>query len=236
MHPPAEVTVTKQVRAARTRQALIRSAAIVFEQHGYGQARLALISSGAGVSTGALHFHFENKAALAQAVVAEASHGLLEVSGSIHRRTDTALQTLVDTSHALVDLLGRDPVTRAGFRLSYDGGRGGEPGLPAQWQSCVGRLLDEAAAVGTLAEGVSRTDVTAATVAATTGFEVLGRCDTQWLSTRTLTGFWQLLLPCLAAPEALPLLDPAGTTAAAEAVAASRAVHETYEVGAAAPV
>ncbi|MGW1223275.1 TetR family transcriptional regulator, partial [Streptomyces californicus] len=48
--------MTKQERAARTRQALIRSAAAVFEQHGYAQARLAQISSGAGVSTGALHF------------------------------------------------------------------------------------------------------------------------------------------------------------------------------------
>ncbi|WP_415960223.1 ScbR family autoregulator-binding transcription factor [Streptomyces sp. 021-4] len=228
--------MTKQVRAARTRQALIRSAAIVFEQHGYGQARLALISSGAGVSTGALHFHFENKAAVAQAVVAEASHGLLEVSASIRRRTDTALQTLVDTSHALVDLLGRDPVTRAGFRLSYGGERGGEPGLPAQWQGCVGELLDQAAAVGTLVEGVSRTDVTAATVAATTGFEVLGRCDSQWLSARTLTGFWRLLLPCLAAPEVLPLLDPSGTIAATEAVATGRPERETYGVGAAAPL
>ncbi|NEE26311.1 TetR family transcriptional regulator, partial [Streptomyces sp. SID7982] len=60
--------MTKQERATRTRQALIRSAAVVFEQHGYAQARLVLISSGAGVSTGALHFHFENKAAVAEAV------------------------------------------------------------------------------------------------------------------------------------------------------------------------
>ncbi|MEW2068133.1 ScbR family autoregulator-binding transcription factor [Streptomyces sp. NPDC007346] len=228
--------MTKQVRAARTRQALIRSAAIVFEQHGYGQARLALISSGAGVSTGALHFHFENKAAVGQAVVAEASHALREVSGSIRRRTDTALQALVDTSHALVDLLGRDPVTRAGFRLSYDGDRGGEPGLPEQWRGCVGELLDEAAAGGTLAEGVSRTDATAATVAATTGFEVLGRYDPKWLSTRTLTGFWLLLLPRLADPETLPLLDPSGTAAATEAVAAGRAERESYGVGTAAPI
>ncbi|MER6636357.1 MULTISPECIES: ScbR family autoregulator-binding transcription factor [Streptomyces] len=227
--------MTKQVRAARTRQALIRSAAIVFEQHGYGQARLALISSGAGVSTGALHFHFENKAAVAQAVVAEASHGLLEVSGAIRRRTDTALQTLVDTSHALVDLLGRDPVTRAGFRLSCDGERVGEQGLPGQWRSCVRELLDEAACAGTLAEGVSHEDATAATVAVTTGFEVLGRYDSEWLSARTLTGFWRLLLPRLATQETLPLLDPSGTAAATEAVAAGGAERGTYEVGVAAP-
>lgn len=225
--------MTKQVRAARTRQALIRSAAIVFEQHGYGQARLALISSGANVSTGALHFHFENKAAVAQAVVAEASHGLLEVSTGIRRGTDTALQTLVDTSHALVELLGRDPVTRAGFRLGYDGERCDEPGLHAQWRRCVGELLDDAAAAGTLTEGLSRPDVTAATVAATTGFEVLGRHDSTWLSARTLTGFWRLLLPRLATPETLPLLDPSGTAAAREAVAAGRTGRETS--GASAP-
>ncbi|MCF2436107.1 TetR/AcrR family transcriptional regulator [Streptomyces thinghirensis] len=46
----------------------------MFEQYGYAQARLALIAAGAGVSTGALHFRFENKAAVAAAVEAEASH------------------------------------------------------------------------------------------------------------------------------------------------------------------
>ncbi|MFJ4970566.1 ScbR family autoregulator-binding transcription factor [Streptomyces sp. NPDC088755] len=237
--------MTKQVRAALTRRALIRSAAIVFEQHGYGQARLALISSGAGVSTGALHFHFENKAAVAQAVVTEASQGLLDVSTSIRHGTDTALQALVDTSHALVDLLGRDPVTRAGFRLSCDGERSGEPGLPVQWRCCVEELLNEAAIATTLADGVSRQDATAATVAATTGFEVLGRYDSQWLSAQTLTGFWQLLLPRLATPETLPLLDPSGTRAAVDAVAAGaaaqgvaagRAGHGTHGVEAATPI
>ncbi len=57
--------MSKQERAERTRRALIKSAAAVFEEYGYAQARLALISTGAGVSTGALHFHFENKAAVA---------------------------------------------------------------------------------------------------------------------------------------------------------------------------
>nr|WP_233841495.1 hypothetical protein [Streptomyces microflavus] len=71
-------------------------------------------------------------------------------------------------------------------------------------------LLDEAACAGTLADGVSHEDATAATVAVTTGFEVLGRYDSEWLSARTLTGFWRLLLPRLATQETLPLLDPSG--------------------------
>ncbi|MFI1224980.1 MULTISPECIES: ScbR family autoregulator-binding transcription factor [unclassified Streptomyces] len=207
--------MTKQERATRTRQALIRSAATVFEQHGYAQARLALISSRAGVSTGALHFHFENKAAVAEAVVAEASRGLREMSSAIRRRTDTALQALVDSSHALAERLREDPVSRAGFRLSCDGERAGAPDLRVEWHHRVRELLAEAAAAGTLAEGVSREDAAAATVAATAGFEVLGRHDPAWLSPYTLTGFWQLLLPRLAAAEALALMDPAGTDAAA---------------------
>ncbi|PCG86685.1 TetR family transcriptional regulator [Streptomyces sp. WZ.A104] len=205
--------MTKQERATRTRQALIRSAATVIERHGYAEARLVLISSGAGVSTGALHFHFENKAAVAEAVVAEASRGLHEASGAIRHRTDTALQALVDTSHTVAELLRDDPVTRAGFRLSCDGERSEAPDLRAEWQRRVQDLLTEAAGAGTLADGVSREDAVAAIVAATAGFEVLGRHDGAWLSPRTLTGFWRLLLPRLATPQALTRLDPSGTRA-----------------------
>lgn len=221
--------MTKQERATRTRQALIRSAATVFEQHGYAQARLTLISSGAGVSTGALHFHFDNKAAVAEAVVAEASRGLRDMSGVIRRRTDSALQALVDSSHALAERLREDPVSRAGFRLSCDGERASAPDLRLQWHHRVGELLDEAAAAGTLAEDVSREDAAAATVAATAGFEVLGRHDSAWLSPYVLTGFWRLLLPRLAAAATLPLLDPAGTGAVASTRVPARAAFAAGE-------
>ncbi|NEB39448.1 ScbR family autoregulator-binding transcription factor [Streptomyces sp. SID14515] len=207
--------MTKQERATRTRWSLIRSAAVVFEQHGYAQARLTLISSGAGVSTGALHFHFENKAAVAEAVVVEASRGLREMSNTIRRRTDTALQALVDSSHALAERLREDPVSRAGFRLSCDAERTTAPDLRVEWHHRVRELLDEAAAAGTLADDVSHEDAASATVAATAGFEVLGRHDSVWLSPYMLTGFWRLLLPRLAAPHTLPLMDPAGTGAVA---------------------
>ncbi|MEU2764447.1 MULTISPECIES: ScbR family autoregulator-binding transcription factor [unclassified Streptomyces] len=208
--------MTKQERATRTREALIRSAAVVFEQHGYAQARLVQISTGAGVSTGALHFHFENKAAVAEAVVAEASRGLRDMSAAIRRRTDTALQALVDTSHALVERLRGDPVSRAGFRLSCDGERAA-PDLRMDWHHRVRELLEEAAATGTLADDVAREDAAAATVAVTTGFEVLGRHDGEWLSPYRLTGFWQLLLPRLATPETLGRVDPSGTGAVPQA-------------------
>ncbi|WP_254813151.1 hypothetical protein [Streptomyces cavourensis] len=49
-------------------------------------------------------------------------------------------------------------------------------------------------------------------------------------------GVWRLLLPRLATPETLPLLDPSGTAAAAEAVATGPDGHRTSGVGAAAPI
>ncbi|MFF5310100.1 TetR family transcriptional regulator [Streptomyces massasporeus] len=60
--------MTEQDRAVRTRLALIRSAAEQFEARGYFRAGLAEISAGAGVGSGALHFHFANKDAVAEAV------------------------------------------------------------------------------------------------------------------------------------------------------------------------
>ena len=60
--------MVKQVRAARTREALIRAAAEVFAADGYALASLPEISRRAGVSKGALHFHFASKDALAAEV------------------------------------------------------------------------------------------------------------------------------------------------------------------------
>lgn len=72
--------MVKQERAARTRETLIRSAAQIFDREGFSVASLTGISSLAGVSNGALHFHFASKAALADAVEAAALIRLLAVT------------------------------------------------------------------------------------------------------------------------------------------------------------
>jgi hypothetical protein len=58
-------------------------------------------------------------------------------------------------------------------------------------------------------------------MATTTGLEVLNRDDRNWLSHYTLTGFWQLLLPTVAAQRALEELDPSGTGLAYDTVPAT---------------
>jgi AcrR family transcriptional regulator len=205
--------VTKQERAVRTRDSLIRSAAEAFERHGYVQAKLADISASAGVSPGALHFHFENKAAMASTVEASAGVSLRREAWLAQRPGMNALQRLTDTSHALAGRMRRDVVARAGFKLSYEAPHHISPALHQEWRVCVRQLLAEAFEEALLAEGAEHPEVANTVVAATTGFELLGREDPAWFSAEALTAFWALILPCIARPEALAALEPAGSAA-----------------------
>ncbi|KOG40964.1 ScbR family autoregulator-binding transcription factor [Streptomyces resistomycificus] len=198
----------KQERAAHTRQSLIRSAAEAFEQHGYVRASLAQISSSAGVSTGALHFHFANKAALASTVEASAAVVLRRSAQAAQRPDLNALQQLISTSHALADQLCHDAVARAGYRLNCETPHRTGLELRGEWQECVRHLLARAAEDHLLADGIACEDLTTSVTAATIGFEVLGRRDFGWLSPASLTRFWRLVLPRWATAPTLAGLDP----------------------------
>ncbi|RST18401.1 TetR/AcrR family transcriptional regulator [Streptomyces sp. WAC05374] len=190
--------MVKQERAARTRQSLIRAAAEVFAQEGFAPASLATISRRAGVSNGALHFHFENKKALARAVEDEAAARVRRITAGVLEGGGSALQALVDTTHELMNRLAADIVVRAGFELGGDPARGEEPQLRREWQRWIEEALRRAEQEGGLAEGVSPDGAASTILAATVGFEVLGGENGEWLTEERITGFWDLLLPGLA--------------------------------------
>ncbi|MFG3165341.1 ScbR family autoregulator-binding transcription factor [Streptomyces sp. NPDC048232] len=206
--------MSQQERAVRTQAALIRAAAEMFDRHGYEKASLNDISSGAGVSRGALHFHFDSKAEVAFAVESAAARTLRWVMDGVPSKDVCALQCLTDLSHRLVQLLLWDVVVRAGFLLSCEAGSRVRTDLCQQWRSYVHGLVLRAAQEKALAPGVSQESVVNAVVGATVGFVVLSRADKQWLAARTVTGFWRLLLPSLADPRTVAGLDPAGTRSA----------------------
>ncbi|MFG2547772.1 ScbR family autoregulator-binding transcription factor [Streptomyces sp. NPDC048594] len=201
-----EFLMVKQERAARTRQALVRAAAEVFATEGFAHASLTSISRRAGVSNGALHFHFESKQALARAVE-EAAAAALEAIGRAADGSDSSLQRLVDATYALMSSLIQDAVVSAGFGLS--GGfprRSGGVDVRERWRDWVEQVLREAELEGGLADGVSAADATVAVVAATVGLERLGTGDPVWTSEATLMRFWNLMIPRLAAPALAPRL------------------------------
>ncbi|MEU6862366.1 ScbR family autoregulator-binding transcription factor [Streptomyces sp. NPDC046876] len=194
--------MAKQERAVRTRDALIGSAAEIFDREGYTVASLTAISSLAGVSNGALHFHFASKAALADAVEAAALLRLADVTGDAHPTGGRRLQALVDATHRLAAALRADVVLRAGFQLCGESVRPPEEDLRERWRAWVEEAVRRAESAGELRPGVAVADVVAAVVAATVGLEVLGARDTRWLSAATVTRLWRLLLPTLV-PSAL---------------------------------
>ncbi|MGW0549098.1 ScbR family autoregulator-binding transcription factor [Streptomyces altiplanensis] len=202
--------MTRQERSERTRNALIHSAAGLFDRHGYVQACLSEISAGAGVSSGALHFHFRNKAALADAVEWSASRCLHRAARRVHHEEGDALQVLTDISHVFAVLLREDVVVRAGVRLNRETDRVSGMDLHKEWQHCVQRLLTRAVDEGTFRPEMPLSCLASIVVAASTGFEVLGRTNKVWLSRSSVTTFWQFMLPRMAAEHTLPAVNPAG--------------------------
>jgi AcrR family transcriptional regulator len=199
--------MAKQERAIRTRNALVGAAAELFDRDGFESASLATISARAGVSSGALHFHFASKVALLDAVVTEAGERLRWIT----RQRDThALQVLIDASHDLVRSLAQDVVLRAGFGLSSHSGRGGVRDLRGEWQSWVEVTAEQAAREEMLSPDVATRDLTTAVVAMAAGLECLGGQDRRWLERATLTRVWTLLLRCVAGPAAEELFVAAG--------------------------
>ncbi|MGW8327503.1 ScbR family autoregulator-binding transcription factor [Streptomyces sp. NPDC055897] len=198
-----------QERAVRTRNTLIESAAELFDRDGYDVASLSTISARAGVSSGALHFHFTSKAALADAVGQAAA---LRLEGITRQEAGSALQTLIDATHTLVRNLDHDVVLRAGFGLTdrRTQTRAGTD-LRAGWQQWVESAFARADREGALAPGPVARDAATAVVAVTSGLETLGRHDAWWRSTAPLTRFWRLLLPALAESSRLDTLIASGT-------------------------
>ncbi|MFF0292726.1 ScbR family autoregulator-binding transcription factor [Kitasatospora sp. NPDC004614] len=210
--------MSKQERATRTRNALIRSAAGLFEQHGYVQTGLTAISSGAEVSRGALTFHFENKAAVARAVEQSAVHVLRRAARRATLWQGNAVQAMADMSHGFAYLLTEDVVVRAGFRLNCDWAQG-EIDLRREWQGCVQSRVTRAAADGALRPDAELEDLVNTVTSATLGMEILGRRDREWLSRRTVTGFWQQMLFAACTEQARAATDPKGGDEVLEQIA-----------------
>jgi AcrR family transcriptional regulator len=112
--------VLAQRRAYTTRRALLVAAAEQFGAVGYHAASLTEIVSAAGVTKGALYFHFADKRTLAEAVTNEMDATWHTVVTEIAaRRVDplTAMLAVVDAAVAgLID----DPIVRGGTRLRRD--------------------------------------------------------------------------------------------------------------------
>ncbi|MFF3847828.1 ScbR family autoregulator-binding transcription factor [Streptomyces sp. NPDC002328] len=143
-----------QARSEKTRRRLMQAGAHMFNQNGYSSATLGQIAQAAGMTKGALYFHFASKDGLADAVQQQGHDALRAFVRRQHHARTPPVQALIDLTHWLARTLCEDPVVRAAFRISRDSTRRRPPAADFRqaWTDEALRLIDRARATGDLRE------------------------------------------------------------------------------------
>ncbi|MGW2248812.1 ScbR family autoregulator-binding transcription factor [Kitasatospora sp. NPDC001660] len=223
--------MVRQERALRTRRLILEAAASVFDEFGYEGATIGEVVSRAGVTRGAVYFHFASKRDLAQGVVEEQF-----TQDEVPERV-CKLQEFVDTGMVVAHLLPRDPLLSAGARLSLGQDVFDEFGSGAilGWIARFEAILVAAGERGELLPHVVPADAAWLLTAAWTGVQIQsqklsGRADLE----RRVAGLFQHMMPSIAVPGVLGSLrmgPDRGAQVVAE-VAVARAAAEGGSGGA----
>ncbi|MFE0255704.1 ScbR family autoregulator-binding transcription factor [Streptomyces sp. NPDC059010] len=201
--------MARQARAIQTRKSILLAAAEVFDERGYSTATITEIIARAGVTKGALYFHFTSKEDLALGVIA----AQLELGPLPPQRTK--LQELVDQGLLFAHQLQYDPLTRASVGLAMDqwseSAEGGNPfhGRPFQsWADRLTELLVEARERGELLPHVDPAETAELLSGSFTGIQWTSQvlCQRKDLTRRVIAMF-RHLLPSVAMPQLLPTLE-----------------------------
>ncbi|MFD9353956.1 ScbR family autoregulator-binding transcription factor [Streptomyces sp. NPDC060031] len=196
--------MAEQARAIQTRRNILTAAAKIFESRGYQAATISEILTAAGVTKGALYFHFQSKDELAQGVLSEqVDHRLMVPDRS------SKVQELVDMVMLHAYRLQTDPLVRAGVRLSLEQ----QPGLDRsgpflQWADVVTTLLTKAQAQGELLPHVDPAESSDVLVGAFGGVQAMSQAvsDYQNLPDK-VAALLRHVLPSVTLPSVLPSLD-----------------------------
>ncbi|MCT9011814.1 ScbR family autoregulator-binding transcription factor [Streptomyces sp. NPDC054766] len=196
--------MVKQERALRTRQAILSAAARIFEERSYQAATISEILADAGVTKGALYFHFPSKESLAQGVLHEQN---LKPPAPDH---PCKIQQLIDTVVLHAHRLQTDPMVRAGVRLSLDQQAQGldRSGPFHAWSQLGTHLLQQAKNQGELLPHVTPAETADVLVGAFAGVQAMSQAQTNYqdLPTR-VSALLRHILPSITIPTILTTID-----------------------------
>ncbi|MGW3972217.1 ScbR family autoregulator-binding transcription factor [Streptomyces ardesiacus] len=113
--------MARQLRAEQTRATIIGAAADLFDRHGYESTSLSEIVAHAGVTKGALYFHFAAKEDLAQAIMQLQCRTFRRLVRDLDGRGYSSLEALLRLTFGMTRLCEEEPVLRAGLRLATTG-------------------------------------------------------------------------------------------------------------------
>jgi AcrR family transcriptional regulator len=196
--------MAQQDRAIRTRLVILNAAAQVFEQQGFQAATITEILKIAGVTRGALYFHFQSKEELALGILGEQDHSLAVPQQA------SKVQELVDTSLVHAYRLQTDPLVRAGVRLSLDQLAEGvdRKGPFQRWGEVALELLTTAREQGELLPHVVLSDAAELYVGAFAGVQAMSQALTNYEDLcRRVAVMQRYILPSITVPSVLASLE-----------------------------
>ncbi|MDT0307905.1 ScbR family autoregulator-binding transcription factor [Streptomyces sp. DSM 44917] len=215
--------MAKQERAIRTRRRILEAAALVFEREGYQGATITEILRAAGVTKGALYFHFPSKEELARNILLEQRKDLTVPQQPFR------LQEMIDTGMLLTERLRTDALVRASVRLTLDQqARDLDRRGPFRaWSEHNLALLEAARLQGELMPHVNPAEVAELCVGSFAGLQMMSQAMSDYRDLpQRLSVFLHHVMVAVAVPAVLVNLDlsPARARLVAEA---SRAARET---------
>ncbi|MFG2895096.1 ScbR family autoregulator-binding transcription factor [Streptomyces sp. NPDC048248] len=196
--------MAQQDRAIRTRRMILEAAAAVFDDLGYDRATIAEVLERAGVTKGALYFHFASKEQLALAVLRE---HVVDIAVEPQK---IKLQEFVDSGQVLAYRLRSDPIQRGAARLAVEQGSNhlDRKQSMISWTHFVEALFEEARERGEILESVDLRDAAELFVGAFAGLQLMSNAISNQADLgHRLTVFFQHTLPSIAAPMVLGRLN-----------------------------
>ncbi|MFE5815680.1 ScbR family autoregulator-binding transcription factor [Streptomyces sp. NPDC056479] len=196
--------MAQQDRAIRTRRTILEAAARVFGERGYASATVEEILNRAGVTRGALYFHFSSKE--------EVALGVLEAQLPVDRLPERSskLQKLVDHGMLMAYRLQHDPLVQAGVSLALDQGARelDRDAAFRAWTAHMEQILTEARAQGELLPHVDVAETAEFLNGAFAGVQAMSQanCNRADLG-RRVSVLLRHVLPSISTPAMLAALD-----------------------------
>jgi TetR/AcrR family transcriptional regulator, transcriptional repressor for nem operon len=197
------MTEASERRADTTRQRLIAAASRQFAHRPYSMVSLDDILVEAGLTKGAMYFHFPSKQALALAIIDDLAEAGRAAVTELLARKMSGLETLIDLVFVIAVQDTQHEVTRAGVRLleTLDSTTALPPALWQSWMEFVATLIQKAVTEGDVIDQHDPEDIAKMLVALWAGVRRISDLDQPELYLDNLQKAWVLALPSFANPD-----------------------------------
>jgi AcrR family transcriptional regulator len=196
------MTETSEPPVGNTRQRLIAAASRQFAQRPYSMVSLDDILTEAGLTKGAMYFHFASKQALASAIIDDLTEMNRTAVTELVARKMSGLETLIDLVYLLAVQDAQNEVARAGVRLVDTLDNTALATTPWQsWIETVTTLIQKAASEGDIVNHHDPQDIAKMLVALWVGIRRISDLDQPEHHLDNLQKAWVLALPSFTNPD-----------------------------------